>query len=82
MFTVLGAIAGKWYDSVPHLFLLTASSGKVKLNIERIVEAVIIAVILGFFFDKAIKPIQDSVVKLEQKVDKIYEDIYTPTLKK
>lgn len=82
MISFLGAIVGKWYDYVPHLFCLTASTGKIKLNIERIVEAVIIAIILGFFFDKAIEPIKDSVIKLEQKVDKIYEDIYAPTLKK
>lgn len=77
---MIGMITGAWAkctDHLPHLFLLGTASGKLKLNLDRIAEAVIIAVIIGAIMGWTLKP---TLERIEQRIDKIYEDVYRPTI--
>ena len=71
---------GKCTDHLPHLFCLASAGGKLKLNLDRIAEAIIIALIVGALTGYALRPILAKVERIEQRVDKIYEDIYKPSM--
>lgn len=77
---MLSAIAGKmWdkaYECIP-FFLLAKNGGKVELNLSRVLEAVIIAVITAAIIGWTVK---GDIQRIEAKVDKIYSDIYSPTI--
>lgn len=82
MLTPLTPFIGVWAkctDHFPYLFCL-AAGGKLKLNLDRIAEAVIIAVIIGTITTWALRPILLKVDRIEERVDKIYEDIYAPSI--
>ena len=76
MIAFLGALVGKWHDYVPHVFFLTASSGKIKLNVDRIIEAIVIGVILAAILGWAVNP---RLERLENMMSKMYDDLYQPT---
>lgn len=82
---LLGAMMDRIADHIPFLCSAVATEGKVKIDLNRIVESIVIAVILGLVLGWAFKPelanIKENVSKLEMKIDKIYNDIYTPTIK-
>lgn len=80
MITPIIGVWAKCMDHIPHLFLLGATGGKLKLNMDRIAEAVIIAVIVGVITGWALRPILIEVKYLRERVDKIYEDIYAPSI--
>lgn len=83
MLTPIIGLWAKCTDHFPYLFCL-ASAGKLKLNLDRIAEAVIIAVIIGALVGWNIRPVLenllDKITKVEERVDKIYEDIYAPSI--
>lgn len=63
-------------DSVPFLAM---STGKAHLNVGRIIEAVLIAVIAGGLSAYiTVQKIELKLQYLEQKVDKMYADVYAP----
>ncbi len=84
MMITLGAVSGKFSEYIPHLFFLTAANGQMKLNINRIVEAVIIALLVSAVVGWKVKPellhIKEKITHLETQVDKIYSDIYHPAI--
>lgn len=80
MFIEPGVLWAKCTDHFPHLFCLVSAGGKLRLNLDRIAEAVIIAVIIGLLTTWALRPIFDKVERIEQRLDKIYEDIYSPII--
>ena len=62
-------------------FLLMSFDGKISVNKTRIIESIIYAVVGGLFSGwVAVKVIEVKIDVLEKKVDKIYEDIYRPSL--
>lgn len=76
MIPFFGTVFAKWYDYLPHLFFLTAASGKVRLNIDRIIEAIVIGVILAAILGWAVNP---RLERVEDMVSKMYDDLYQPT---
>ena len=77
MLTMMTGAWAKCTDHIPHLFLIGAAGGKLKLNLDRIAEAVIIAVIIGAIMGWTLKP---TLERIEQRIDKIYDDIYSPSI--
>lgn len=65
---------------IPFLALASNNGGRdlrVSINLARIIEAIIIALIVGFVMRTMITPeiihLQNDQVKLEEKVDKLYQ---------
>jgi hypothetical protein len=83
MFIPIAGLWAKCGDHFPYLFCI-ASAGKLKLDLNKIAEAVIIAVIVGAIVGWSIRPaldiLLDKITHVEQRVDKIYEDIYAPSI--
>ena len=71
-------------DIISHLpFLIISSDNKIKLNSNRIIEAIIIAVIAGVFSGYvSVKNMDIRLVSLEHKVEKMFNDIYKPKIDK
>lgn len=62
-------------------FMLITGDGKAHINKTRIIESIIYAVVGGLFSGwVAVKVIEVKLDMLEKKVDKIYSDIYRPSL--
>lgn len=91
MFTPVIGLWAKCTDHFPYLFCLATAGGKLKLDLNKIAEAVIIAVIVGAIVGWSIRPVldnlldkiinvEDKITHVEQRVDKIYEDIYAPSI--
>ncbi len=74
----------KIVDHLPFLCTVAATNGRIKLNLDKIIESVIIAVviagILGWAFKPELAHIKEDVAELKQQVGKIYEDIYKPII--
>ena len=75
----------KLTEYIPFLCMVAPSAtGRVQLNLNRIIESVVIAVVIAGVLGWAVKPelnnIRESLSKVEQRVDKIYNDIYAPIL--
>lgn len=63
-------------DYIPFMAMTT---GRTHLNVSRIVEAVIIAIIAGGLSAYiTVQKIETKLAYIEQKVDKIYSDVYMP----
>jgi len=69
---------------VSHLpFLMVNTDNKIKLNSNRIIEAIIIAVIAGLFSGYvSVQKMDIRLISLEHKVDKMFNDIYKPKIDK
>ena len=68
-------------DIFSHIPFFLMVDGKNRINATRIIEALIIAIIGGIFAGYvAVAKLEVSVQKLEVKVDKIYNDLYRPSL--
>jgi len=84
---MLSVIAGKMWDKtidcIP-FFLLAKDSGKVELNLSRIIEAVIIAAITGMIVGWSVRGdmsnMKADIVEVKAQVSKIYSDIYRPSV--
>lgn len=81
-FTMLTAAVGKFWDKALNCipFILMVKNGgpnKIELNLNRIIEAVIIAAITAAVIGYTVR---DDIQRIEAKVDKIYTDIYMPTM--
>ena len=62
-------------------FMLITADGRAHVNKIRIIESIIYAVVGGLFSGYvAVKIIEVKLDMLEKKVDKIYSDIYRPSL--
>lgn len=75
---IAGKLGDKIYEYIP--FILMAKNkedGSIPLNIARIIEAVIIAVITGAIIGWSVNGRLD---RLEAMVAKIYSDIYRPSI--
>ena len=65
-------------EYIPFL-AMTQTGGRPQLNFSRIVEAVIIAIVAGGLSAYiTVQKIELKLTYLEQKVDKIYTDVYAP----
>ena len=65
-------------EYIPFL-AMTQPGGRLRLNFSRIVEAVIIAIVAGGLSAYiTVQKIELKLTYLEQKVDKIYTDVYAP----
>ena len=75
-------------DNLHHIigslpFFILSTDGHLKINRARIAEAVIIAVIGGLVAGwVSVKQLEVKMDMLQKKVDKIYEDIYKPSMPK
>ena len=68
----------RFIDYIPFL-AMTRPEGGPQLNFSRIVEAVIIAIVAGGLSAYiTVQKIELKLTYLEQKVDKIYTDVYAP----
>ena len=69
---------------VNHLhFLMVNTDNKIKLNSNRIIEAIIIAIIAGLFSGYvSVQKMDIRLISLEHKVDKMFNDIYKPKIDK
>lgn len=78
----LTVIAGKamdrLYEFIPFFLLAkNGGGGKVELNLSRILEAVIIAVITAAIIGWTMN---GRIERIEKMLDKIYSDIYKPSV--
>lgn len=65
-------------DYIPFL-AMTHTGGRPQLNFSRIIEAVLIAIVAGGLSAYiTVQKIELKLVYLEQKVDRIYSDVYAP----
>ena len=72
----------RFIDYIPFL-AMTRPEGRPQLNFSRIVEAVIIAIVAGGLSAYiTVQKIELKLTYLEQKVDKIYADVYAPKWEK
>ena len=68
----------RFIDYIPFV-AMTQRGGSAHLNFSRIVEAVIIAIVAGGLSAYiTVQKIELKLTYLEQKVDKIYTDVYAP----
>ena len=68
----------RFIDYIPFL-AMTQPGGRLRLNVSRIVEAVIIAIVAGGLSAYiTVQKIELKLTYLEQKVDKIHTDVYAP----
>lgn len=81
-FVMLTAAVGKMWDKaldcIP-FFMMVRSGGpnKIELNLNRIIEAILIAVITASIIGWTVR---GDIQRIEGKVDKIYSDIYSPSI--
>ena len=68
----------RFMEYIPFL-AMTQTGGRPHLNFSRIIEAVIIAIVAGGLSAYiTVQKIELKLTYLEQKVDKIYTDVYAP----
>lgn len=85
---VLSVIAGKMWDKasfcIPFFLLAKNGGDKVELNLSRIIEAVIIALITGMIVGWSVRGdianVKADVAEVKAQVSKIYSDIYRPSV--
>ena len=85
-FVFLGTVMSKLTEHIPFLCMVApTASDKIQLNLNRIIESVVIAVViagvLGWAFKPELNHIKEDIAELKGQVGKIYNDIYAPILK-
>lgn len=84
--TLAGKLWDKTIDCIP-FFLLAKDSGsmEMRLNLNRIIEAVLIAVItaaiIGWTVKSDIDNLKKDVTDVKAQVNQIYKDIYIPEIR-
>lgn len=69
-------------NTLSYMPFLLLVDGKVRVNTARIIEAIIIAAVVGLMTGYvAVGKMEIRLGSIEQKVDKIMEDIYKPIFK-
>ena len=80
---MLSAVIAKTWDKaidcIPFLLMTKKDDGSlnIKLNYNRVLEQVIAAIIIGLIMGWVIN---DRLTSMEAKVDRIYSDVYSPTV--
>lgn len=85
---MLSVIAEKVWDKasycVPFFLLAKNGGGKVELNLSRIIEAVIIALVTGMIVGWSVRAdianVKADISEVKAQVSKIYSDIYKPSV--
>ena len=88
-FMILSALTAKAWDRaldfVPFLLLSKNGVGKIELNLNRIIEAVLIAgltgALVGWSVKGDIENVKKDVSEVKAQVSKIYSDIYRPEIR-
>lgn len=82
---LVGKVGDKIFDCLPFFLLTAKNGGKIELNLNRIIEAVLIAVItagiIGWTMKGDIENLKSDITEVKAQVSKIYSDIYKPEIR-